>query len=582
MTTTLPAAPTRSSWQRVRTAAHTHRAFLGMVGAAGLLRLLIMEAYHPAFWYDGDSGSYLAASTRPLTPTAQLANGYVLVLKLLGLTHRTTAITYLQHLLGLLIAVGVYALLQRRGVARWVSCLAVAPLLFDALVLTIEHHILVETVYIALLCGAVGIVLWRPRPTVGIAVASGGLLAAAWFVKPLALPLVVVIAGYLMLRRTGWRTWTGFLLAFAVGYLGVVIWVDGRASPYGASNIAFYSRVAGFAHCDSLVLTDAERTLCPAPDILGHRPDWYTWVSQSPGYPYRQSRSGDPILRDFAVAVASQQPGDYLRAVGRELSAHFVDGVDLGPEFDCLNGRYSMPADVRVEGGGDCHPQMAAPYFTSAKVDPKFLPGPTPLTSTLATYSRVVHTPRLAVTGVFVLVLVAVALRGRWRRRQAMAGSRVVLAGRRGPEALVADAVLLAVASLAIIVLPVLVGMYEPRYALPALPFLAVAAGFAARSLSLGRARPRPTTVAVAFPAGPVEAVAVGSSAVGSSSVAPADRPDLPGEPDNVRGSPEVPGARATNMRARWAFWSGVGHRSTGNRRRSRSRAGRTNAARTG
>jgi hypothetical protein len=591
VTITLPAAPTLSTWQRVRSTARTHRVFLVLLGMAGLLRLLIMEAYHPAFWYDGDSGSYLGASARPLTPTAQLANGYVIFLKVLRFTGLTTSISYLQHLLGLGIAVGVYALLQRRGVARWISCLVVTPLLFDSLVLTIEHHILVETLYTALICAAVGVLLWRPRPTVRVAVVSGVLLAAAWFVKPLALPLVVVLAGYLVLRRTGWRTWTAFLLTFAVGYLGVMIWVDGRASPYGANNIAFYSRVAGFAHCDTLVLTDQERTLCPAPDILGHRPDWYAWVSQSPGYPYRQTRSGDPILRDFAIAVVSQQPGDYVRAVSREVEAHFVDGVELGPEFDCLNGRYSMPADVRVEGGGDCHPQMAAPYFTSARVDPKFLPGPTPLTQTLSSYSGAAHTPRLAVTGVFVLVLVSLLFRGRWRRRQIMNGSRVEMAGRRGSEALVADAVMLAVVSLAIIVLPVLVGMYEPRYALPALPFLAVAAGFAARSLSLGFRRPRPVAppaVPVSFPAGPVDPVVVGSAPVPPVPAEPADPlpaepvdPPEPSDPAEPPGDPDdIRGARATNMRVRWAFWTGAVHRSTGNRRRGR--AGRTNAARTG
>jgi hypothetical protein len=545
---TLPAAPNRSSWQRVRSAVRTHRVFLIMLGAAALLRLLIMEAYHPAFWYDGDSGAYLSASTKPLAPADQLANGYVIFLKLLRFTGLTTTITYVQHLLGLAIAVGVYALLQRRGVARWVACLAVTPLLFDALLLTIEHHILVETLYIALLCASIGVLLWWARPTVWIATISGALLAAAWFVKPLALPVVLVLAGYLMLRRTGWRTWTAFLLTFSIGYLGALNWVDGRTSPYSSNSIAFYSRVAGFAHCDTLRLTDAERTLCPAPDILGHRPDWYTWVAQSPGYPYRHNRSGDPILSRFAFAVLTQQPGDYAHEVGRELSAHFVDGVDLGPEFDCLNGRYSMPADVRVQGGGDCHPQMAAPYLTSARVDPKFLPGPTRSTETLAAYSKYVHTPRLVVTSVFVLVLVALAARGRWRRRQALAGSRVVLAGRRGPEPLVADALLLAVASVAIIVLPVLVGMYEPRYALPALPLLAVAAGFCARSLSLGRRVPAPLVAPVVLdqPATP-----------GPSAVAPGQPgepqlpPDLPPDLPDV-GTPEVPGARTTNLRRGW------------------------------
>jgi hypothetical protein len=518
--------------------------FLIMLAAAALLRLVIMAAYHPAFWYDGDSGAYLSASAKPLTPADQLADGYVLFLKLLRFTGLTTTITYVQHLLGLAVAVGVYALLQRRRVARWVSCLAVTPLLFDALLITIEHHILVETLYITLVYASVGVLLWWARPTVWLATISGALLAAAWFVKPLALPLAVLLAGYLMLRRTGWRVWTAFVLAFAIGYLGALVWVDGRTSPYSSNSIAFYSRVAGFAHCDTLRLTDAERTLCPAPDILGHRPDWYTWVAQSPGYQYRHNRSGDPILSQFAFAVVTQQPGDYFRVVGREVSAHFIDGVDLGPEFDCLNGRYSMPADVRVEGGGECHPQMAAPYLTSARVDPQFLPGPTRTTQLLAAYSQYVHTPRLVVTGVFVLVLVALVAGGRWRRRQALNPSRVVVGGRRGPEALVADSVMLAVVSLAIIVLPVLVGMYEPRYALPALPLLALAAGFSARSLSLGRR-------AAAPPVAPL--VLTEPVAAGTSPVAPEQpgEPQLPPDLPDV-ATPEVPGARTTNLRPGW------------------------------
>jgi hypothetical protein len=536
----------------VRATVRTHRVFLVTLGAAAVLRLLIMEAYHPAFWYDGDSGSYLSASSKQLAPSAQLANGYVVFLKLLRFTGRTTTITYAQHLLGLAVATGAYALLQRRGVARWVSCLAVAPLLFDSLMLTIEHHILSETLYIALLCASVGVLLWWSRPTVLRATLSGALLAAAWFVKPLALPLVVVLAGYLMLRRTGWRTWTAFLLTFATGYLGTLIWVDGRTSPYSANGMAFYARVAGFAHCDTLRLTDAERTLCPSPDILGHRPDWYTWVAQSPGYPYRQSRAGDPILTEFALAVVTQQPGDYVRAVGREVSAHFVDGIDLGPEFDCLNGRYSMPADIRDDG--DCHPQLAAPYLTYQRVAPRFLPGPTPLTASLATYSRWAHTPRLLVTGVFVLVLVALAARGRWRRRHAVNGSRVVIAGRRGPEALVADAVLLVTVSAAIIVLPVLVGMYEPRYALPALPFLAVAAGFACRSLSLGRRGGRPAMPGTPT-AGSIEPIMIGPLPVGPSPAGPTSAGPssvAPGQPGEPHLPPDLPEGARANMRRGW------------------------------
>jgi len=56
----------------------------------------------------------------------------------------------------------------------------------------------------------------------------------------------------------------------------------------------------------------------------------------------------------------------------------------------------------------------------------------------------------------------------------ALIGRRRQLAGAR---ARVRDAGLLVVCSLALIVPPVLVGMYDPRYALPALPLVCVAAG---------------------------------------------------------------------------------------------------------
>ena len=94
--------------------------------------------------------------------------------------------------------------------------------------------------------------------------------------------------------------------------------------------------------------------------------------------------------------------------------------------------------------------------------------------------------------------------------------------------------------------------IYEPRYALPALPFLALAAGFAARSLSLGfrRAQPAvPPAVSVSFPAGPsgpVGAAGPGSAAgpvepvvVGTSTVPPipAEPPEPPDPADPPDGS---------------------------------------------
>ena len=48
----------------------------------------------------------------------------------------------LQRLLGLAMAVALYAVLVRRGAARWLAALAVAPVLLDAYQLQMEQMIM--------------------------------------------------------------------------------------------------------------------------------------------------------------------------------------------------------------------------------------------------------------------------------------------------------------------------------------------------------------------------------------------------------------------------------------------------------
>jgi len=389
------------------------------------------------------------------------------------------------------------------------ACLAAVPLLFDSFLITMEHYILVETLYLSLLAGAAVVLLWRPTPNVVSCALSGVLFAGAWFVKPFALPLAVIVFGYLVVRRTGWRRWAAFALAFAIPYGLVVGWLDGRTSPYGSNNIAYYARVAEFAHCDQLTLSDAERALCPTPEQSGKRPDWYIWTSTSPGFPYRQNLLTAPVLRDFAVDVVRQQPADYARVVGREIAAHFIDRVTPGADYSCLDGQYTLPATTRVDGPGVsyCPTLLASGGFRFPAKDRGESPGPSALTTTLSRYSLLVRTPDLVKTGVLGLTLAA-WLAYRRRRTARTAGpdgqadgqtrpaeppppgpaERSDLASRPDPaepsdgrddRALVRDAGAMAVLAVAIVVLPVLVFMYEPRYALPALPFFCLAAGLA-------------------------------------------------------------------------------------------------------
>jgi hypothetical protein len=533
-----PTLPRLRTWSRQTI--RQHRPFVMLLGAATVLRLLVLIAYRPAFWYDGDSGAYLTLAGRALRPNPGTALGYVVFLKVLRHTGTLFSVVAVQHLLGLAVAVAIYALLLRRGVRKPLALVAVVPLLFDSFLITIEHYVLVETVYMSLLVLAVTLLLWWPRPNTMVCLTAGLVLAGAWYVKPLALPFVLGILGYLAIRRLGWRRCGAFAAAFVVPYAGVLIWVGGHTSPYGANNLAYYGRVAGFADCEHLTLTPTERAICPAPDLRGHRPDWYAWVEASPGFAYRQSRADDPILRQFAVDVVRQQPLDYLKAVGRETAAHFFDQVDPGPDFHCLDGRYTLPDTARIDGPAvpQCHPEMASGNFRAPKKDPNENPGPNALTELLSRYSKYVRTPHVAVTGIYLLVAAAglVFLR---RRRGAVAPNPRgrVYDGRpsdgRDAGALVRDAVMLATLCLTIIVLPVLVGMYEPRYALPALPLLCLALGLAGRSFTVRSRSAALAGIEAVAPVSPVDVTGRAGS-VPAADIAAADRTNAVADHNNA------------------------------------------------
>ncbi len=66
-----------------------------------------------------------------------------------------------QHLLGLAIAIALYAVLVRRGVPRWLSAIAIAPVLFDAYQLQAEAMIMPDVWFEALILLGLVVLLWQ-------------------------------------------------------------------------------------------------------------------------------------------------------------------------------------------------------------------------------------------------------------------------------------------------------------------------------------------------------------------------------------------------------------------------------------
>jgi hypothetical protein len=445
-----------------------HWAICGLLALATVVRTLIIIAYRPAFWFYGDSGSYLSRSLSPgLDPYEANGLGYTVALRVFRWTGSVQSVAIAQHLVGLALGFVIYLLLCRRGLPKWLACLAAVPVLFDATELTLEHYVLGETLFTILLTAAVLLLLWPRTPGAVTCALSGFLVVMSWFTRPSTVPVVVVIVVYLIVRRAGWRQVAAFSLAFLVPYLAVQAWIGERPSAYGASyaNRAFYSRVAGFVDCGRLQLSAEERNLCPT-EPLGRRhdrPDWYGWNGPALQVP----REHNDILRTFAIKAVAGQPGDYVRTVLRELAPHFVPGTRLGPEQECLREKWTIPEAIPhapVETA--CAPALARSGWQSPYADPAHAPGASALSKALADYSSVVRFQPWLVTLAILLTLAAALT---YRR------------GQRNGD--VRDAVLLASITLTLLIPPVLVAMYDARYGLPALPFASVAAALAAQHL---------------------------------------------------------------------------------------------------
>ena len=99
-----------------------HWGLLVLLGLGITQRVLAVLAYVPAFSFP-DSITYLDVAAS-MEPEVHRPWGYSFLLWALARLVPFGGVVVVQHALGVATALLVYALLQHRGVRRWVSCLA--------------------------------------------------------------------------------------------------------------------------------------------------------------------------------------------------------------------------------------------------------------------------------------------------------------------------------------------------------------------------------------------------------------------------------------------------------------------------
>ena len=533
-------ARTRSAAAAVTPAAlwRNHRLFTVAVLLSALPRIVAALGFKPALLIQ-DSFSYMKEGVH-FRPLAQLRPaGYPIVLRILRPLHSLLLVTTLQHLMGIALAVIVYAVLRYRGLPAWGATLATVPTLFDSRQIWLESSILPDTLFTFVLMIAVAILLVRPRPRIWQAVIVGLLVAWASVIRGNGAPVFVIILIFLLLQRVGWKVFIACLAAFAVpvaGYALVFYSEYGQLNITNSSGMFLWSRTMSFANC-SVIKPPADLVpLCPENQPghpTGPAPAWsidalmnertpadYLWahkawydVDAHPGI----NAYNNKLAMQFAERAILAQPGAYLKTVAEGVLLTFFttdrptdylsDHFTVAPHVSTLAGYQKYWESKYAHTTSNTHVVQPWAYFMFLYQSPVWFPG-----------------------WVFCFILVGglVLLIRRWR-------------GGVGPAAGLAWGV--AVVNL---VVPIAAHELDYRYALSAVPFACLAFG-----LTFGRRQV--TTTAAAGPAlegaptaastaqEPAEPVADGAPAGTEGARASAD--GAPAEADGARAGAD--GARA-------------------------------------
>jgi hypothetical protein len=480
-------------------------------------RVLALLAFRPAL-LTADSFVYMSSAVTHTLGTIR-PSGYSLFLALARVLPGTLlAVTVLQHLMGLAVAVIVYALLRSRGLPGWGATLAALPTLFDVREIALESYILPDTLYCLVIMVAVALLLTRRTPRPWQCVTAGLLLAYASVLRGNGLPIVFVALAFMLIRGVGWRALTAAAVAAAIPLVGYAADFD---ASYGQFNITvsdglfLWSRTTSFANCAIIKPPPQLLPLCPDREKSVRVPPAKPWsvprLQQEPtpadylwssGAWWRHdahpgiNEYNDRLAMQFALDAIRAQPLGYLGAAARDLAllffatdrpqTHATMSFTVKPHIAVLPAKYARDLRGYARTTQNTHPVHPYDYFLILYQQPVYFPGV-----------------------VFFLVVIA-GLAGIIRNRRRRGGLAVL------PWAIAAVS----------IVLPALLTQSLYRYTIVAIPLACLAAGlaFARRGPVPAQSAPAQSVPAQSAPAKSVPAQSVPAQSAPAQS-APAQSP---------------------------------------------------------
>ncbi|GAA4074265.1 hypothetical protein [Actinomadura miaoliensis] len=445
-------------------AARRHWPVAAVLAAALAVRAVALAGYPTGLWF-GDSVGYLRVAVT-LAPSITRASAYGVMLLVLRPLHSLFAVVVVQHLIGLLTAALLYALVWRHARAAWpdrlllpgvLGAAATLPVLFDGYQIQLEHLLLSETLFTFLLVAAVVVLLWNARIGVWTAAAGGLLLGLAGTTRSVGLPLLAIVLVWLLARRPGapWRPAAVLVTAFAAPLLLYATWfkvAHGRFALTGTENVFLYSRTVDFADCSIIRPRPGLLDLCPPKPPTGVSPAFAVlWTKQSPFFHAPGGKMGaNERAGEFAWAAIRAQPVDYVRVVARDTLRAFWWKRTVYPQRATFR-KYDFPVKpIRLSK----RQAKVARAYTHRVQSGRVVE---PYAGWTRAYQHRVYLP-----GIGLGAVLAVAAGGMLARRGA-----------------VRRALLPWLVSAGLLVIPAATADFDYRYVLPAVPFGALSAALA-------------------------------------------------------------------------------------------------------
>jgi hypothetical protein len=385
-----------------------HRLLVILAALSLIPRVLATLAFRPAL-LTSDSFLYMNEAAKGKLGVIR-PSGYSLLLDVLQpLPHTLLAITTVQHIMGIGIAVIVYAVLRYWGLPAWGACLAALPILFDPREIALESYILPDTLYNLMLVAATALLLTRRTPRLWQCAVAGFLIAYVSVLRGNGVPLAVIFAVFILIRRVGWQAVTATAVAFVVPFLTYVFAFNLQTGHFNiteSEGLFLWSRTTSFANCAIIKPPKDLAPLCPnreksvAP--VGPTPAWsvnallnaptpadYLWAPDAwwrhdkyPGF----NNYNNKLATHFAIDAIEAQPLGYARVVARDVVLVFVQNdrpltkstmsFTVTPHLATLPSYYA--ADEHRYAGIRSNTYLVQPfaYFLLLYQEPVYFTGP--------------------------------------------------------------------------------------------------------------------------------------------------------------------------------------------------------------